>query len=610
MTDTTVFQENDGVTDGRIQPTGWQAPDGSWVICLGSDTPNVTGRLKVGDATQVAQTAAFNDAILHLRARTRGPETVPDGCWWEAWLNITWASGAHLARVVHRLDPEETIDFSDLGWEVPSGTTGTITFLLILQGVANLVVTDAELPAFYIDDLSFSPASSASLRLYNRFPEPNGTGARADATISFDAFPSSANLTVTVNGVTAYAGGSFTAPFLGPASATSTTTGGSLRFVIDPLAIWGNEEIVSVVVTDGTTTIPWAFTAERTTGPEIASVVAQGYKQVRVTYDEPATAVSATGAGDALNPASYSITRTPGVVSVQPTITGVTQVSSTEFDLAVDLELSPGAPYTLTLEGVTDLLGNATEPWSPGAVAVFTGWMPPVPVGRDFDLYSFFSDQTRTDDASGELRNFIACLQDCVGLLLYEIDSFADITDPNLAPEQYVDAMLADLGNPFPFALTLTQKRLLVQLLLPIYEQKGTAPGIANAIRLFTGIECEIVSVGWGSSLDGVTDTLGDSSMPGWPLGAGQSFFILGSTVGIDPFSFWVQVIGTSQPTAAQTATIAQIVAYMQRGECHYLGFAPQVIPVVESPVILDGPGGSDSMLGDAGAFPGSFVLH
>ena len=606
---TPIWLSRDGITEGRIEPSGWSPPDGTWVLCLGSDVPGLTGRLEVGDYIQASQAGNFPDSTMRLRARTRGPASVPDGCWWEARLSAVWNGSANVGELVLRVDPGELLDYADIGWEVPGTSAGTLFFALVLNGPAALVA-EPELPAFYIDAITFTPASAASLRLFNRFPEPGSVGARADAPVSFDAFPDSDALTVTIDGVVAYTAGAFTAPFAGPESATSTTSGGSLRFVIDPLAIWGNAATVDVVVTDGTTTIAWAFVAERTTGPELASVVAQGYQQIRVTFDETPIAVSAANGGDALNPASYAITRTPGIVSVQPTITGVTQVAANVYDLATDLELSAGAPYTLTLDGVIDLFGNATEPWSPGAVLGFNAWIPPIPAGRDFTIYDFFSDQTRADDQSGELAALCAVIQDCVDLLLYEIDSFADITNPNLAPEAYVDAMLADLGDPFTFTLTLQQKRLLVQLLLPIYEQKGTSVGIENAIRLFTGIEVDVISIGWGSLLDGLTDFLGDSSKPGWPGGVGASSFILGSTVGIDPFSFELQVVGVTPPTAAQIAIINQVVIYMMRGECNYLGIVSTLAPVPTTPVLLDGPAGMDSVLGDGSDGSSTFILH
>lgn len=74
------------------------------------------------------------------------------------------------------------------------------------------------------------------------------------------------------------------------------------------------------------------------------------------------------------------------------------------------------------------------------------------------------------------------------------IEAFQEIIDPDTAPEVFVDLMLANLGNPFKsVSLTLTQKRKLVRLLIPIYKQKDTERGIVNAIRFLTGIEVDLI---------------------------------------------------------------------------------------------------------------------
>jgi hypothetical protein len=53
--------------------------------------------------------------------------------------------------------------------------------------------------------------------------------------------------------------------------------------------------------------------------------------------------------------------------------------------------------------------------------------------------------------------------------------------------------MLSDLGNPFAFDLSLNDKRRLIRVLVPIYQEKGTEAGIINAIRFFLGVEVTIV---------------------------------------------------------------------------------------------------------------------
>lgn len=599
MAGISIWQAFQGVSEGRIQPTRWVAPDGDWVLCLGSDVPHVTGRLKVGDNVNVSQSGNYPNAVMRLLARTRGPTFVPDGCWWEASVLV---GGTPV--VVRRVDVGQQFDFADLGWEMTSGASGSLGFQLTMQGPANLIA-DAELPAFYLDEISFSAAPASDTRVYNRFPEPDSAGAPFDSDIAFDLFPDSTDpttITVTVNGAPAIVGGAFTLAFDGPNSAITTTGNGNLHFEIDPLAIWGDEESVTVVVSStdpDAAPVSWTFSAQRTSGPHLVSASPQDLNTILVTFDEAPIAASAANLGDALNPASYAIARTPGVISVQPSVVAVAAVSATSFAIQTDLELSPGAPYTLSLVYLEDELGNVTEPFSPFGTLGFVAWSPPVPKGRSFQLYDLVPQKNRDEDQTGELLAFLSVLQDPLNLLLYAQDSFSQILDPTLAPERFVDAMLADLGNPFSFPLTLTQKRQLVELLLPIYQQKGTPQGIENAIRLFLGITCVHEAWGIGATLDGDA-VLGDGgSFPG--------SFVLGSTVGLDPFGFVLLV--SELPTGTVLEQANQIVAFMQRGECVFLGFRTSESIVTLNPVILDGV---NSVLGDGwdGTFPGTFILH
>jgi phage tail-like protein len=89
----------------------------------------------------------------------------------------------------------------------------------------------------------------------------------------------------------------------------------------------------------------------------------------------------------------------------------------------------------------------------------------------------------RRDDVTGDLRRFIACLQETVDLLLAEGDGFSDIFDLERAPEGFLDLILHELGNPFPFDLGELDKRRLASVLVEMYRQKGTAVGI----RIATG---------------------------------------------------------------------------------------------------------------------------
>ena len=95
----------------------------------------------------------------------------------------------------------------------------------------------------------------------------------------------------------------------------------------------------------------------------------------------------------------------------------------------------------------------------------------------------------RRDDETGDLRRFIARLQEVTDLLLASTDRWPEIFDLERAPEPFVDAILADLGNPFGFLLDLAAKRRLAGALVQMYRLKGTKVGIQRALRFFLEIE-------------------------------------------------------------------------------------------------------------------------
>jgi phage tail-like protein len=483
--------------------------------------------------------------------------------------------------------------------EVTAHAAGALAFKLTLRGDVASQVVELELPAFYVDAITFTPLDAAPVRYGNLLPEP-GSVARADAPISLDVFPSSTDvstLTITVNGVTAFAAGAFAPDYAGSLSAVTTVTGAGKRIVIDPLGVWGTGEAVEVDVSStavGDVPLAWSFTGQRTLPPQVAQVIANDLQTVRVTFDEDVVMGTGAGAEDALNPAVWAIERTPNDVAVAVVVTAVTQVDARTVDLTADIPLSPGHSYVLILDGVHDADGNLAA----GDSYLFTSFLPPAPAGRDFDLWDLIPQINRTQDQTGELERFLAMFQDCLLLLLFKLDTFGTIIDPDVAPEQYVDAMLADLGNPFSFPLTLTQKRQLVQLLVPIYKQKGTDAGIVNAVRLFLGFEVTIISDARGTAiLDGIT-YFGEDGGPD------EGTFELGSSDEGDLLGFSIDC--PLILTDAQLQQVTDIANYMKRAECHVIRIIQAVAPPVFDPVEL----GAAGELGEDGGDPGDFILH
>lgn len=226
----------------------------------------------------------------------------------------------------------------------------------------------------------------------------------------------------------------------------------------------------------------------------VMSAQARDLRVVRVVFSGAVPQVDATAAGDALNPANWAVTATvvPGglVPTAEVQVISVATVTATTVDLEFDTDLSPGRPYRASAMGITGLLSSPSH-------ADFNAFVPPVPAGRDFAVADMIPRKNWSEDDSGDLARFVACLQDHLTILLATVDRWADIIDPERAFERFVDLMLVDMGNPFRFAdLSLVDKRRLLLSLITIYQLKGTTVGIRSAINFFTGLDVDIIAFG------------------------------------------------------------------------------------------------------------------
>ena len=342
------------------------------------------------------------------------------------------------------------------------------------------------LPFILLDNVAVSAADA--IVLVNENPAPNEVEVPLDANVVLDiAVPSGDSLataSVTIEGVVAWTlAGGFQTGFSG---STSNPDADTTRITINPDTDFTSSQEVNVDVAATATgsasalASSYLFNAADVTPPQVVSATGVGLTTVRVLFNEAMTQVNAANANDALNPANYLLA--PNLApAVTPTVTAVTTVSTTEVELTTSTDVSPGIPYTVTVSGATDLVGNAVI--APDNEAVFSGFVPPVPAGREFDLYRMLPRCNREEDITQDLLKFVACL-------LFDIDRLADIIDPDLAPEPFLSTILLDLGNPFNFEeLSEIDKRRLVRILVPLYKQKGTCVGIINAVRFFVGVE-------------------------------------------------------------------------------------------------------------------------
>jgi phage tail-like protein len=275
---------------------------------------------------------------------------------------------------------------------------------------------------------------------------------------------------------------------------------------------------------------------------------------VRVSFDGPVRQTGDGAPGDALRPESYRFEAiTAPAVKVVPF--AVQAAGASAVDVALDIELSPRATYRVIAAGIVGADGVAGS----GAHnhASFAGFMPPGrPGARAFELIRMLPELNRQMDQTGDLRKFMAVLQDVLELLLSDIDRFADIFDLDRAPEPFLDCMLEDLGNPFAFDLGELQKRRLLSVLVEIYKQKGTAAGIRNAVRFFLGVDVTSVDAFHGTTL-----VLGESRLGvDWVLGPSDSFA---------RYAFDITV--SRQLADSERQQIRQIVDFMRPAHTHFI---------------------------------------
>lgn len=447
---------------------------------------------------------------------------------------------------------------------------------------------ELELPSIY-GDVGLEDAAPATTGhtpvLINQDPEqdefdlPINTSIQLDiATIDSAGTINAAATFVYVNGVLAFNAGAFTAGFNGPVSASSNPQPDVLRIVIDPTTDFTSEELVEVrVVTEADDGSPldttYHFTTVDIAPPVLISAVAIDLQRVRVTFNESVKQTTAADPTSALDPADWQIDRfgdylhpivSAKVASVDP---DATPGQANSVDLITDIPLTPGGTYQLTATALTDIAGNVII--APDNVVQFLGWRPPVPEGRQFDLYKKIPALNRREDDTQDLLRFILCLQEVTDLLLYDIDKWIEILDPDTAPEAFVDAMLGDLGNPFAFDLSLTDKRRLAQILVAIYRSKGTGVGIIAVIRFFMGFDVTIDAF----NLSAGTWILGDSELGATSILATDDSFLL--------YAFTVTVMHVL--TDVERKQLRSIVDYMKPAHTHFVRLIePEPVVIVD----------------------------
>ena len=307
--------------------------------------------------------------------------------------------------------------------------------------------------------------------------------------------------------------------------------------------------------------------AEAVAAPRVVGAQARELARVRVSFDTAVRQDDPSGENDALNPARYVLSAV-SAPAVGASVIEVEPATSSAVDLLADVSLTPGAGYQVDVAGVLGTSAESTA--ATNGSASFAGFVPPRPAERVFDLYRLLPELNRREDTTGDLQRFFACLQEVTDLVLVDVDHFTDILDPDIAPERFLDRMRGELGDPFAFDLSTVDKRRLLNVLVAMYREKGTARGIANAIRFFLGLEVEITAYA-GEALFLGESLLGED----WVLGPSTSFAALA-----------FEVVSPRVLTTEERRRLRQIVDYLRPAQTHFARlvepFPPETIDHVE----------------------------
>ncbi|MBL9037323.1 MAG: phage tail protein, partial [Archangium sp.] len=415
-----------------------------------------------------------------------------------------------------------------------------------------------ELPRVQVQSVTLTTTGARPL-IINRDPSPGEVGVPIDSTLALELVdPDAAGIDTSatriwVDGVLAFDG----APIL-PFAAVVAQSPDNLRVVLTPATPLTSLARVTVRVASrivgGGPSIDetYSFTVEDRVAPRLASAQSISQKQVRLVFDEPVECSGAT------------VLVTPFGAPAVPVSALQLASEANRLTVSLDVEMSPDVEHEVQVLGVTDLSGNAVLP--PFDKARFKGFRPARPASRRFDLWQMLPKHNRRDDKTGDLLRFISCLQEVTDLLLADLDRWPDIFDLERSPEPFLDLILEDLGNPFPFDLDLRGKRRLASVLVEMYRQKGTAQGIKNAVRFFLGIDVVAITAFNADAL-----VLGESLLGvDWVLGPSDRFA---------KYAFNVVVARILTPT--ERKRLRAIVEYLKPAHTHFVDLIEPFPPVI-----------------------------
>lgn len=423
-------------------------------------------------------------------------------------------------------------------------------------------MASVELPRLQLESVTLA-ASPSRVLLINRDPAPGEAGVPLDALVALevvDVGPDGIDVAATrvwLDGALAFDGGP-TPDFSGVGAGFAATTD-ALRIALRPRLPLTSLATISVRVAAQTRggaarlDEAYSFTVEDRVAPRLLTGQATTPASVRLVFDEPV----AVPAGARIE------VRSLGAPAVSVSVVA----TSTDGDALVaslDGPMTPEVEHEARVLGVTDVAGN--DVLAPFDAVRFRGFRPAGPARRRFELWQMLPKHNRRDDTTGDLARFIACLQEVTDVLLADVDAWPDIFDLERSPEGFLDFILRDLGNPFPFELDVSAKRRLASVLVEMYRQKGTARGIQNVVRFFLGIDITAITAFNADAL-----VLGESELGiDWVLGPSDRFA---------RYAFNVIVSRLLTPT--ERTQLRAIVEYLKPAHTHFVDLVEPFPPVI-----------------------------
>lgn len=555
MSDTTPFDADLGGAQGLVDSS----------LVLGARDDGRYELVAVGDYFEVSQTADLSavgaslfyaTSITMARGRAQG--------------DLRWVLVALVGGVERwRLDVFDREDYW-VGGIVASALGGDeeFSFRLLLTGTPGTYLVRLPLVAFG----AFSAFVGQRPYLTNLTPRYDAERVARGAVVYLTVVDPEtdgvdvAETEVYVEGALAFAAGVFVAPFDGPESSSAVGPDGrSLLVAVDYTGLFDAESVVHVRVVSlavgqlvGGLDETYSFTVEDVTPPTMRAAVAYDHTTVYVSFNEPMLD-DPSASGSVTNPQTWLVQGTgtsvaDGLPAYPVNVIGATlSADGLRVELALDAELTPGAPYRAVASGAKDLQGNFLE----GDQQPFTGYVCGPP-DRRFRVYDLLPQMNRSEDRDGtrDLEAFCACLQDQLDLILCSIDRWRDVFDPLACPEDFLDLMLYELGNPFELSMTLAQKRRLATNIYSLMSKKGTDAAVVEFVRFFLGVEVSVVTVWY----DGI-----------WILG--KSHLDVDTVLGDDDrrLRYSYKVVCATPTSAEEVSQIAEIAAAVAPAHTHLI---------------------------------------